>query len=141
MIKRTLSRRHVLAGAGSVASSVPFSTRVLSQAPPAEAITPALIEAAKKEGKVNFYTAMEINVAQQFAKAFETKYPGIQVKVERSGSERVFSRIAQIASKITNVDIVNTTDAAHVHVWKNQQAAGTLSPGGRRATLRPRLQG
>ncbi|MFM9942821.1 MAG: extracellular solute-binding protein [Hyphomicrobiaceae bacterium] len=126
MPKHGSSRRTVLAGAGAVVASLPFSTRVLSQAPPAEAITPALIEAAKKEGKVNFYTAMEINIAQQFAKAFETKYPGISVKVERSGSERVFSRIAQeYASKITNVDIVNTTDAAHVYAWKNQ---GWLAP-------------
>lgn len=120
------TRRTLIAGAGALAASAPFSTRVLSQAPAAEAITPALIEAAKKEGKVNFYTAMEINIAQQFSKAFETKFPGISVKVERSGSERVFSRIAQeYSSKITNVDIVNTTDAAHVYAWKNQ---GWLAP-------------
>lgn len=120
------TRRALISGAGALAASVPFSTRVLSQAPAGEAITPALIEAAKKEGKVNFYTAMEINIAQQFSKAFETKFPGISVKVERSGSERVFSRIAQeYASKITNVDIVNTTDAAHVYAWKNQ---GWLAP-------------
>ena len=126
MKKHGTSRRTVMAGAGALAASVPFSTRVLSQAPAAEAITSALIEAAKKEGKVNFYTAMEINIAQQFSKAFETKFPGISVKVERSGSERVFSRIAQeYASKINNVDIVNTTDAAHVYAWKNQ---GWLTP-------------
>ncbi len=99
---------------------------MLAQAPPAEAITPALIEAAKKEGKVNFYTAMEINIAQQYSKMFEEKFPGISVKVERSGAERVFSRIAQeYASKIHNVDLVNTTDAAHVHAWKRD---GLLAP-------------
>ena len=126
MTKREPSRRTLIKSAGGLAATLAFPARVLSQAPAAEAITPALIEAAKKEGKVNFYTAMEINIAQQFSKAFETKFPGISVKVERSGSERVFSRIAQeYASKITNVDIVNTTDAAHVYAWKNQ---GWLAP-------------
>ncbi len=126
MKSRGASRRTLIGGLGALATSAALPARVLSQAPAAEAITPALIEAARKEGKVNFYTAMEINIAQQFSKAFEAKFPGISVKVERSGSERVFSRIAQeYASKITNVDSVNTTDAAHVHAWKNQ---GWLAP-------------
>lgn len=100
--------------------------RVQAQAPPGEAITPSLIEAARKEGKVNFYTAMEIAVAEQYAKIFEAKFPGIAVRVERSGAERVFSRIAQeYASRIYNVDLVNTTDAAHALAWKRE---GWLAP-------------
>ncbi len=127
---RRHTRRAVLkgagAGAGAIAITAPFPARVLAQAPPAETITPALIEAAKKEGKLNFYTAMEINVAEQFAKLFEAKFSGIKVKVERSGSERIFSRIAQeYGSKIHNVDLANTTDAAHAHVWKRD---GLLAP-------------
>ena len=47
-----ISRRHVLAGAGAVFAGAAFSTRVVAAAPPPEAVTPALIEAAKKEGKV-----------------------------------------------------------------------------------------
>ena len=60
----------------------------------AAAITPALIEAAKKEGKLAFYTAMDLAFAQQLGKAFEAKY-GIAVRVERSGAERIFQRIGQ----------------------------------------------
>lgn len=126
MTRRPITRRAALTGAGALAASAPFATRVLSAAPPAEAITPALVEAAKKEGRVNFYTAMDLSVAEPYAKAFEAKYPGVTIKVERSGSERVFSRIAQeYASKITNVDLVNSTDASHVYVWKKQ---GLLAP-------------
>ena len=110
-----------MVAAGAAAASLPFAARVLAQAPPPEAITPALIEAATKEGKVNLYTAMEIAVAEQYAKAFEAKFPGISVRVERSGAERVFSRIAQeYASRIYNVDLVNTTDAAHALAWKGE---------------------
>ena len=126
MSKTSISRRNALAGAGAAVAALPFHTRVLAQAPPGEAITPALIEAARKEGKVNFYTAMEIAVAEQYAKAFEGKFPGIAVRVERSGAERVFSRIGQeYASRIYNVDLVNTTDAAHALAWKRE---GWLAP-------------
>ena len=62
---------------------------------------------------------MDLPVAERFAKAFETKYPGVAVRVERSGAERVFQRIAQEqASNIRVVDVVNTADAAHLIVWK-----------------------
>lgn len=126
MPQRNVTRRAVLVGTAATGALPAFATRVLSQAPPGERITPVLIEAAKKEGKVNFYTAMEINVAEQFSKLFEAKFPGIRVKVERSGSERVFSRIAQeYSSKIYNVDFANTTDAAHVYAWKKD---GLLQP-------------
>jgi iron(III) transport system substrate-binding protein len=50
MKKSKFSRRDVLIGSGALAAGASFSTRVLSAAPPASAVTPALIEAAKKEG-------------------------------------------------------------------------------------------
>ena len=59
------------------------------------AVTPALIEAARNEGKLSYYSALELNVAERLGKAFEAKYPGIAVHVERSGAERIFQRIAQ----------------------------------------------
>lgn len=105
---------------------LPFGARVLSAAPPSETITPALIEAAKKEGKVSYYTAMDLSVAEPMAKAFEAKYPGIKVNVERTGSERLFNRIAQEASSnIRRVDVANSADAAHFLPWKRQ---GWLAP-------------
>ena len=151
MAQRSISRRKALEGAGAAAAALALTPRVLAQAPPGEAITPALIAAATKEGKVNLYTAMEIAAAEQYSKIFEAKFPGITVKVERSGAERVFSRIAQeYASRIFNVDLVNTTDAAHVLAWKREGwlaayvpaeaaqhfAPGHVDPDGTFATLR-----
>ena len=99
---------------------------MLAAAPPATAITPALIEAAKKEGKVVWYTSVDLPVAETVAKAFEAKYPGIAVRVERSGAERMFQRIGQeYASSIHAVDVVNSSDAAHLIVWKRD---GMLAP-------------
>jgi iron(III) transport system substrate-binding protein len=118
MKKLTLNRRNIIKGAGALGLAA-FATRVASAAPAAEAITPALIEAAKKEGKINFYTAMDLQFAERLGKAFEAKYPGISARVERSGAERVFQRIGQeYASNIHAVDVVNTADQSHCIVWK-----------------------
>src|SRR5207237_4999973 len=87
---------------------------------------PALAEAARKEGKVVWYTSVDLPLAEKVAKAFEAKYPGVAVRVERSGAERVFQRIGQeYGSNIHAVDVVNSSDAAHLIVWKRD---GLLAP-------------
>jgi iron(III) transport system substrate-binding protein len=88
------SRRDVLRGSTALAASGAFAS-VTSAAPPASAVTPQLIEAAKKEGRVVYYTSIDLPVAERIAKAFEATYPGIAVRVERTGAERVFQRIGQ----------------------------------------------
>src|SRR5665213_3719935 len=119
-----ISKRDVLKGAGALGLSA-FAFRA-SAAPAAEAVTPALIEAAKKEGKLVFYTAMDLQFAEKLGKTFEARFPGIAVRVERSGAERVFTRIGQeYSSNIHAVDVVNTADQAHCIVWKQN---GWLEP-------------
>src|SRR4029077_15915885 len=103
-----------------------FAAPLRAQAPAASAVTPALVAAAQKEGKVAFYTAMDLPVAEKLAKAFEAKYPGVAVRVERSGSERIFQRVAQeMASNIHACDVLNSADAAHFIVFKRN---GWLAP-------------
>jgi iron(III) transport system substrate-binding protein len=122
---KTPSRRDILKGATAL-GAVALSARVVSAAPAAETVTPALIEAARKEGKVIWYTSVDLPLAEKVAKAFEAKYSGIAVRVERSGAERVFQRIGQeYSSNIHAVDVVNSSDAAHVIVWKRD---GLLLP-------------
>jgi iron(III) transport system substrate-binding protein len=121
-----ISRRDVLKGAAVVVAGSTLSTRVLAAAPPPEPVTQALIDAAKKEGQVVYYTSTDLPVAEKLAKAFEAKYPGIAVRVERTGAERVFQRIGQeYSSNIHAVDVVNSSDAAHFIVWKRD---GVLLP-------------
>jgi iron(III) transport system substrate-binding protein len=119
MRKQTLSRRDVLKGSTALAIGPLFAEPVRAAAPPAEAITPTLIEAAKKEGKCTFYTAMDLQFAEKLGKDFEARFPGINVRVERSGAERVFTRIGQeYSSNVHAVDVVNTADQSHCIVWK-----------------------
>ena len=82
------------ASAGLAACTL-FAEPLKSATPEPSAVTPDLVAAARKEGKVAFYTALELPTAERFGKVFEAKYPGITVRVERSGAERIFQRIAQ----------------------------------------------
>jgi iron(III) transport system substrate-binding protein len=98
-----------------------MGTAASAQAPAPYEATPQLVEAATKEGKVVWYTATDVQVSEKAARAFEAKYPGIKVQVERSGSERVFQRISQeYGSKIHNADVIETSDAVHFLLFKKQ---------------------
>jgi iron(III) transport system substrate-binding protein len=121
MYKGKPTRRDVIKLSAAAAAAA-YASPLRAAPPPADAITPALIEAARKEGRVAFYTAMDLAFAQRLGRAFEAKFPGISVRIERSGAERIFTRIAQeYSSNIHAVDVVNTADQAHCLVWKRNQ--------------------
>ncbi len=123
------SRRDVLKVSAASAAGLVFAEPLRAAAPPPTAVTPALIEAARKEGKVAFYTALELPTAERLAKVFEAKYPGIAVRVERSGAERIFQRIAQEqGSGIKAVDVANSTDPAHYLDWKKNSWLAAYLP-------------
>jgi iron(III) transport system substrate-binding protein len=123
---RSPSRRDVLKNAGAAALCAVFASPARAAAPAPEAITPALIEAAKKEGKVVLYSSMDLPVGEKLGKAFEAAYPGVNIQIERSGSERLFQRIAQeFDSNIHAADVINSSDASHFIPWKKN---GWLMP-------------
>jgi iron(III) transport system substrate-binding protein len=125
MTRKGLSRRAVLKGSTALAATL-FAAPSRAQAPPAEAITPQLVEAAAREGKVVVYSSMDLPVGEKLGKAFEAAYPGISVQIERSGSERLFQRIDQeFASNIHAADVINSSDASHFIPWKKN---GWLAP-------------
>src|SRR4029077_17460442 len=104
-----ITRRHLLKPSSAAAGAALFAAPLRAQAPAASAVTPELVAAARKEGKVAFYSAMDLPVSEKLAKAFEAKYPGVAVRVERSGSERIFQRVAQeMASNIHACDVLNS---------------------------------
>ena len=119
MPKRQWSRRDVLKASTALAAGVLFAEPVRAAAPPPTSVTPELIDAARREGKISYYSALELNTAERLGKVFEAKYPGISVRVERSGAERIYQRIAQEqGSGINAVDVANSTDPAHYLDWK-----------------------
>jgi iron(III) transport system substrate-binding protein len=125
-----LSRRDVLRaslkGSTALAIGTAFAAPARAEAPPAVAITPQLVDAAKKEGTVILYSSMDLPVGEKLGKAFEAHYPGIAVQIERSGSERLFQRVAQeFGSNIHAADVINSSDASHFISWKKN---GWLAP-------------
>jgi iron(III) transport system substrate-binding protein len=121
------TRRQVLFGSAAAATALSWPRVAVRAAPPSpESITPQLIEAARKEGKVIWYTSVDLQVAEAVSKAFQVKFPGIVVRVERTGAERVFQRIGQErASNIFACDVAQSSDAAHYIAWKRD---GILTP-------------
>jgi iron(III) transport system substrate-binding protein len=119
------TRRGVLKGAAGAVASM-FAQPLRAQAPATTAVTSALVDAAKKEGKLVWYAAMDLPVSERVARSFEAKYPGVAVRIERTGSERQFQRLAQErAANIFAADIINASDAAHFVAWKRN---GWLEP-------------
>jgi iron(III) transport system substrate-binding protein len=95
-------------------------------APEPTPVTPDLVAAAEKEGRIVFYTSIELRLAELLGKSFESRYPGIAVQVERSGAERIFQRVSQEeTSDVHAADVVESSDMAHALAWKR---AGLLAP-------------
>jgi iron(III) transport system substrate-binding protein len=82
----------------------------------------AHLEAARKEGKVVWYTSLALPSAEKVAKLFEDAHPGIKVEVHRTGSQRVLQRLMQeLQANIKNADVVHTSDAGHFVLLKDKK--------------------
>src|SRR5689334_888652 len=69
-----------------------------------------LIEGAKKEGKVVWYTSLNINDSNALLARFEQKYPFIKSELLRAGSEQLLNRIlTEGGAGRSAMDVVNLT--------------------------------
>jgi len=99
-------------------------------AAPAAAQDPRL-EAARKEGKVVWYTSLALSSSEKVAKLFEAAYPGVKVEVHRTGSQRILQRMMQeLQANIRNVDVVHTSDAGHYVLLKEKRLLMRYTPAG-----------
>ena len=91
----------------------------------------ARLEAAKKEGKVVWYTSLAVPSTEKIAKMFEAAYPGIKVEAHRTGSQRVLQRLMQeLQANIKNADVVHTSDAGHFVLLKEKKLLMPYTPAG-----------
>ena len=72
-----------------------------------------LVEGAKKEGKLMFYTALIVDqVVRPVKAAFEKEYPFIQLEFFRANSDRLAQKIlAEYQAKRYNVDVISGSGA------------------------------
>lgn len=78
-----------------------------------------LLNAAQKEGELNWYTAhSNDSTMQAVGRGFEAKYPGIKVSVVRTTAQIAFQRVSQeIKAGAMQVDVFSSTDVGHyVHL-------------------------
>jgi iron(III) transport system substrate-binding protein len=91
----------------------------------------ARVEAAKKEGKVVWYTSLALPTAEKIAKLFEAAYPGVKVEVHRTGSQRILQRVMQeMQANLKLVDVIHTSDAGHFVLLKDKKLLMKYAPPG-----------
>lgn len=88
-----------------------------------------LVEGAKAEGKVVWYTSLAGSSYKEIAKGFETKYPGIKVETYRGTSTDIMTRIsAEAQAKQTLADVLETTMPPLTYLRENKLLAAYNSP-------------
>ena len=88
-----------------------------------------LVEGAKREGKVVWYTTLAAEQNKQIANAFETKYPGVKVETFRTGSSALAQRVLTEAKARRHlVDAIETTLPGLLTFRDNQLLLPYTSP-------------
>ena len=89
---------------GCVLASLPG--RVHSQ----ESTDPKIVEAARKEGEIVWYTTMSLDQSKEFMDRFQKKYPFLRPSVFRSGGGSLLNRVVSESKAGKNLfDVVHGT--------------------------------
>lgn len=89
----------------------------------------ALIEAAKKEGKMVFYTSVETEFARSLTSAFEARYPFIKTDIFRSTHEKILSRMnVERQTGTFTADVVSVGEFETFHLQRRGFIAQYKSP-------------
>jgi ABC-type Fe3+ transport system substrate-binding protein len=101
----------IAASTATVAQAASVEEIALMKSPNREKI---LIEGAKKEGKITFYTGLIVDqVVRPVKAAFEKEYPFLQMEFFRANSDRLSQRVlAENQAKRYEVDVVSGSAAA-----------------------------
>src|SRR5205814_2511693 len=84
-----------------------------------------LVDAARKEGRIVFYTSVETEFARALTSGFEAKYPVIKTDVFRSTHEKIASRLGvERRTGTYNADAISVGEFETYHMQK----AGLTSP-------------
>jgi iron(III) transport system substrate-binding protein len=88
----------------------------------------ALIEGAKKEGKLVIYTSMTVDQAQKLNDAFKAKYPFIQPSMFRAVGERLLTKImAEAQAGKYDFDVVQSAETQAYFLKKKNLLAKYVS--------------
>jgi iron(III) transport system substrate-binding protein len=125
----TFVRSAAALGAGLAAGS-PLGALAARKNQVTEADVSKLYAAAKKEGKVVWWTGHYTQAAaEKIAGSFKQKYPGIDVEILRQTGQVLYQRLTQdLKSNVHQVDVFASTDEAHMTSLKKQNALAQFVP-------------
>jgi iron(III) transport system substrate-binding protein len=88
-----------------------------SFSPALAAMTDAAIDAAKRESEVVYYASMNLSEANALIGEFEKRYPYVKVKLQRSGSEKLLTRVlTEARAKKSFADVIQTVEFS-MHIF------------------------
>ncbi|HLO95236.1 MAG TPA: ABC transporter substrate-binding protein [Burkholderiaceae bacterium] len=99
---------HITRRACLALAATALSCTALAQVPPGYPSSyQAIIDAAKKEGKVTLYTPTDAAAGKPLVKEFESLYPGVKVEYMDMNSVELFNRfISETAAGTASADVV-----------------------------------
>jgi iron(III) transport system substrate-binding protein len=91
----------------------------------------SVMDLAKREGKVVWYSSLGLSLAQKVCDAFNQKKLGITCELNRDGSERIFQKVMQEAgANLWIADVVHTSDISHFLDFKSKGMLAKYAPAG-----------
>jgi len=106
-----MTRTSVIIAAATAAAAA--AAAIAAPAPAQEFGSPELIAAAKKEGKVVYYTANFAEVEQEVINAFNKRFPEIKVEMVRAPGGQLITRVkTEAAANKLSADVVDHSDRA-----------------------------
>ncbi len=97
---------------------------------PSQAQSAALVEAARKEGTLTWYTAhTDGETAEITGRAFTKLYPGVNVQVIRTTAQVAYERLLQdIKNNVAQCDVFSSTDLGHDEALKAKKLFMAYKP-------------
>ena len=86
------------------------------------------IDAAKREGELVYYASMNLAEANAMISEFEKRYPFIKVRLQRTGSEKLLTRVlTEFRAKKTFADIIQTVEFS-MHIFNRSGVLARYLP-------------
>ncbi|MFQ5895072.1 MAG: ABC transporter substrate-binding protein, partial [Nitrospinota bacterium] len=81
----------------------------------------SVMEKAKREGKVVWYSSLTLSIAQAVCNLFNKKKLGIECVLHRSGSGKLYRRYRQEAKgKVYRADVLHTSNIGHFLIMRDK---------------------
>jgi iron(III) transport system substrate-binding protein len=101
---------------------------IAAQGSAVSATPDTLIEGAKREGEVVYYASMNLSEANALIGEFEKRYPFVKVKLNRTGSEKLLTRVLTEARAKKNLaDVIQTVEFS-MHIFGRSNVLARYTP-------------